>query len=176
MPYDPKHPLLDWYRYSGVRRANKPTDEDGAIWQPDFTDPPYLKFWGELVAAAGKRYDGMPDLDTVDIPSIGYWGEGWSPYMPPFPYQKAAIEIWLDSVKRTPLLMNFDEQQALTYGTEHGAGGLRRKLRKSKPPPTHARFAAGRRATRGRFPVRCRLAGSGFRATWFRHIQPAARP
>lgn len=122
MPYDPKHPLPDWYRNSGARRANKPTDKDGAIWQPDFTDPPYLKFWGELVAAAGERYDGMPDLDTVDIPSIGYWGEGWSPYMPPFPYQKAAIEIWLDSVKRTPLLMNFDEQQALTYGTEHGAG------------------------------------------------------
>ncbi|HEV2424228.1 MAG TPA: DUF4832 domain-containing protein [Terriglobia bacterium] len=122
MPYDPKHPLPEWYRNSGARRANKPTDKDGAIWQPDFTDPLYLKFWGELVAAAGERYDGLPDIDTVDISSIGYWGEGWSPYMPPFPYQKAAIDVWLDAFKRTPLLMNFDEQEALTYGTEHGAG------------------------------------------------------
>ena len=122
MPYDPKHPLPEWYRNSGARRANKPTDKDGGIWQPDFTDPLYLKYWGELVASAGERYDGMPDLDTVDISSIGYWGEGWSPYMPPFPYQKAAIDIWLEAFKRTPLLMNFDEQQALTYGTEHGAG------------------------------------------------------
>jgi hypothetical protein len=122
MPYDPKHPLPEWYRDCGARRANKATDKDGQIWQPDFTDPLYLKYWGELVAAAGQRYDGNPYLDSVDISSVGYWGEGWSPYMPAFSYQKALIDIWLEAFKRTPLLMNFDEQQALTYGTEHGAG------------------------------------------------------
>jgi len=122
MPYDPKHPLPEWYRNSGARRANKPADKDGNIWQPDFTDPLYLKYWSELVAAAGERYDGHPYLDSVDISSVGYWGEGWSPYMPPFPYQQALIDIWLEAFKRTPLLMNFDEQHALTYGTEHGAG------------------------------------------------------
>ncbi len=122
MPYDPRHPLPEWYRNSGARRANRPADKDGNIWQPDFTDPLYLKYWGELAAAAGARYDGHPDLDSVDISSIGYWGEGWSPYMPPFPYQKALIDIWLEAFRRTPLLMNFDEPQALTYGTEHGAG------------------------------------------------------
>ncbi|HET7212198.1 MAG TPA: DUF4832 domain-containing protein, partial [Terriglobia bacterium] len=111
-----------WYRNSGARRANKPTDKDGNIWQPDFSDPLYLKYWGELVAAAGARYDGNPNLEMVDISSVGYWGEGWSNYMPPFKYQKALIDIYLDAFKRTPLLMNFDEQQALTYGTEHGAG------------------------------------------------------
>jgi hypothetical protein len=122
MPYDPKHPLPEWYRNSGARRANKPTDKDGNIWQPDFSDPIYLKYWGELVAAAGERYDGHPDLDTVDISSIGYWGEGWSPYMPAFSVQKTSIDIWVEAFKRTPLLMNFDEQQALTYGTQQGAG------------------------------------------------------
>jgi hypothetical protein len=122
MPYDTKHPLAQWYRDSGARRANKPTDKDGQIWQPDFTDPLYLKYWGELVAAAGQRYDGHPYLDSVDISSVGYWGEGWSSYMPAFSYQKALIDIWLEAFKHTPLLMNFDEQQALTYGTEHGAG------------------------------------------------------
>src|SRR5207248_2722791 len=61
-------------------------------------------------------------LDSVDISSVGYWGEGWSPYMPAFPYQKALIDIWLAAFPRTTLLMNFDEQQALRYGTEHGAG------------------------------------------------------
>jgi len=122
MPYDPKHPLPEWYRNSGARRANKPTDKDGKTWQPDFSDPLYLKYWGELVAAAGKRYDGNPYLDTVDISSIGYWGEGWSPYMPAFRYQKALIDIWLKAFKRTPLLMNFDQQRALTYGTQHGSG------------------------------------------------------
>jgi hypothetical protein len=122
MPYDPKHPLPTWYQNSGARRANKSTDKDGNIWQPDFSDPLFLKYWGELVAAAGERYDGHPALDTVDISSVGYWGEGWSPYMPAFAYQKALIDIWVDAFKRTPLLMNFDEPQALTYGTQQGAG------------------------------------------------------
>ena len=40
--------------FTGARRANKPNDKDGAIWQPDFSDPLYLKYWGELVAEAGS--------------------------------------------------------------------------------------------------------------------------
>jgi len=42
--------------------------------------------------------------------------------MPAFSYQKALIDIWLEAFKRTPLLMNFDEPQALAYGTQQGAG------------------------------------------------------
>jgi uncharacterized protein DUF4832 len=122
MPYSNQDPLPVWYRNSGARRANKPADKDGGIWQPDFSDPLFLKYWGELVTQAGQRYDGNPYLDSVDISSVGYWGEGWSPYMPAFAYQKELIDIWLDTFRRTPLLMNFDEQQALSYGTEHGAG------------------------------------------------------
>ncbi len=122
MPYDQRHPLPEWYQNSGAHRANKPTDPDGKIWQPDFTDPLYLKYWGDLVAAAGARYDGNPYLEMVDVSSIGYWGEGWSPYMPAFQYQKALIDIYLDAFKRTPLLMNFDQARALAYGVKHGTG------------------------------------------------------
>jgi hypothetical protein len=122
MPYTDKHALPDWYRNSGARRANKDSDKDGSIWQPDFSDPLLLKYWGELVAEAGKRYDGNPFLDSVDISSIGYWGEGWSPYMPDFPYQQQLTDIWFAAFHVTPLLMNFDEERALGYGTQHGAG------------------------------------------------------
>jgi len=122
MPYSNKDPLPAWYAPTGARRANKPSDKDGNIWQPDFSDPIYLKLWGELVAEAGRRYDGNPYLDSVDISSLGYWGEGWSPYMPAFQYQKALIDIWFEAFPNTALLMNFDEQQALTYGTGRGAG------------------------------------------------------
>jgi hypothetical protein len=122
MPYSNEGPLPEWFRKSGAKRANKETDKDGKIWQPDFSDPLYFKYWSELVAEAGLRYDGNPYLDSVDISSVGYWGEGWSPYMPAFSFQKALIDIWLDAFKRTPLLMNFDEPEALAYGTQHGAG------------------------------------------------------
>ena len=122
MPYSNQDPLPEWFQNSGAKRANKDSDKDGKIWQPDFSDPLYLKYWGELVAEAGKRYDGNPYLDTVDISSVGYWGEGWSPYMPAFSYQKELIDIWLEAFKQTRLLMNFDEPQALAYGTQKGAG------------------------------------------------------
>jgi hypothetical protein len=122
MPYDPDHPLPEWYRNSGARRANKPADKDGKIWQPDFSDPLYLKYWSRVVQAAGTRYDGHPFLESVDISSVGYWGEGWSNYMPAFTNQQALIDIYFDAFKQTPLLMNFDEPQALSYGTQKGAG------------------------------------------------------
>jgi hypothetical protein len=122
MPYSDRDSLPDWYRNSGARRANKPADKDGNIWQPDFSDPLYLKNWGELVAQAGKRYDGNPNFESVDISSVGYWGEGWSNYMPAFSAQQPLIDIWLKSFAKTTLLMNFDEPQALAYGTQHGAG------------------------------------------------------
>ena len=57
MPYDERHPLPAWYQTSGARRANKPGDKDGAIWSPDSSDPLYIKSWGDVVAAAGLRYD-----------------------------------------------------------------------------------------------------------------------
>jgi len=122
MPYSDQDPLPEWFLRSGAKRANKDSDKDGKIWQPDFSDPLYLKYWGELVAEAGKRYDGNPLLDSVDISSAGYWGEGWSPYMPAFSFQKALIDIWLEAFKHTRLLMNFDEPEALAYGTRQGAG------------------------------------------------------
>ena len=122
MPYSNIDPLPEWYRNSGARRANSPNDKDGTIWQPDFSDPLFLKFWGELVQAAGLRYDGNPILDSVDISSVGYWGEGWSDYMPGFQFQKPLIDIWLKAFTHTTLLMNFDEPEALAYGTQHGAG------------------------------------------------------
>ncbi len=122
MPYDPSHPLPDWYRNSGARRANKDGDKDGKIWQPDFGDSLYHKFWGELVSTAGARYDGHPCLDSVDISSVGYWGEGWSPYMPDFEVQKKLIDLYFEAFTRTPLLMNFDQEQALSYAVRRGAG------------------------------------------------------
>jgi Domain of unknown function (DUF4832) len=122
MPYDQSHPLPEWYRNSGARRANKPEDEDGKIWSPDADDSKYLRDWGAFVAAAGKRYNGHPDVNAVDISTVGYWGEGWGPYLPEWSVQQAAIDQYFTAFDRSRLLMNFDEPRALAYATEHGAG------------------------------------------------------
>ena len=120
MPYDQGHPLPEWYRSSGARRIR--ADADPKIWHPDADDPVYARQWGALVAAAGARYDGHPFLDSVDISTVGYWGEGWGPYLPSWEVQKLLIDQYFDAFHRTPLLMNFDEPKALRYGTHRGAG------------------------------------------------------
>lgn len=122
MPYDQSHPLPEWYRNSGARRANQPGDPDGSIWSPDADDPLYLKTWSAFILAAGTRYDGHPALNSVDISTVGYWGEGWGPYLPSWATQKALIDVYFEAFTRTPLLMNFDEPRALAYGAQRGAG------------------------------------------------------
>jgi hypothetical protein len=82
----------------------------------------YSKLWSALVLEAGRRYDGHPYLDTVDISTVGYWGEGWGPYLPDWSVQKALIDVHFKAFTRTPLLMNFDEPDALVYGCGRGAG------------------------------------------------------
>lgn len=122
MPYDPKSPMPAWYIASSARRANKTGDADGAIWSPDSDDPLYIASWSKLVRLLGKRYDGHPDLDTVDISTFGYWGEGWGPYPPSEETQTALIDVHFSSFQKTKLLMNFDVQEMLIYGTQRGAG------------------------------------------------------
>jgi hypothetical protein len=114
--------MPDWYVKSGAKRANAATDKDGAIWSPDADDPVYAKHWSALIAEAGKRYDGHPDLNHVDVSTVGYWGEGWGPYLPAWPIQQQLIDLYFTAFPRTPLLMNFDALPALQYGVKRGAG------------------------------------------------------
>ena len=122
MPYDQSHALPEWYQKSGARRANKPGDSDGKIWSPDADDPSYAKRWGEFIAATGKRYNGHPGVNAVDISTVGYWGEGWGPYLPEWSVQQRLLDQYFDAFDRTRLLTNFDEPRALAYGTGRGAG------------------------------------------------------
>ena len=121
-PYDDKSPMPEWYQKSGARRANKPDSKDGKIWSPDSGDPFYIQNWGAIVAEAGRRYDGHPYLDSVDISTFGYWGEGWGPYPPDAQSQKQLTDQYFDAFKRTPLLINFDVLETMLYATERGTG------------------------------------------------------
>jgi len=47
----------------------------GRSFWPDYRDPVFQKEHARLLAALGKRYDGHPAVDHVDIGSVGCWGE-----------------------------------------------------------------------------------------------------
>ncbi len=122
MPYDQRDPLPEWFRKSGARRANRDTDQDGKVWSPDSDDPLYVKHWSALIREFGRKYDGHPLIDTIDISTVGYWGEGWGPHLPSRSVQTELIDLYFEVFRRTRLLMNFDEPTALAYGTKRGAG------------------------------------------------------
>jgi hypothetical protein len=122
MPYDRKHALPAWLPAMGARRGPVDPDDDPAMFPPDYADPVYSARWGELISALAKRYDGHPQIDTVDMASIGYWGEGGGPHPPSFPVRQGFLDAWLDAFKDTPLLVNFDEAKGMAYAIGRGAG------------------------------------------------------
>jgi hypothetical protein len=64
----------EWYWKTGAR-----IDEPFKKWRgyktPDHNDPRYFQHWGEFIKAMGKRFDGNPTLETVDLAYGGDWGE-----------------------------------------------------------------------------------------------------
>ncbi len=48
----------------------------GALWDPDYLDPVFLKKLEAFLTAMARRYDGNPNVAFLDVGSFGMWGEG----------------------------------------------------------------------------------------------------
>jgi len=119
------HEVPEWFKKTGARGGRKDITRGRKItyWLPDYSDPLYIKYWTRLNAELAARYDGHPDLESVDCASIGPWGE-WStkPVNPPMWAKKALIDCYTDNFRKTPLLMQFDDADSMRYGVERGTG------------------------------------------------------
>ncbi len=61
-----------WYRdYVGSKR-----EFDHEKWVVNPEDPGYSLYFGNMIRALGARYDGHPDLESVDVSIVGWAGEG----------------------------------------------------------------------------------------------------
>ncbi len=95
-------------------------------WAPDMDDPRFQGPHLRLIKALGERYDGHPDLDLVDIGSVGLWGE-WhmsstGVEMPTWETRQAIIDAWCDAFPRTPKVMLIGDAQGMTYAASRGCG------------------------------------------------------
>ncbi len=88
-----------WYRQM-VGKEDKNRSEK---WRVDPEDPRYLQYFGGLIKALGQRYDGHPDLESVDISIIGYWGEGDGTHLLSDKTRIELINCYLDNFKKTHL-------------------------------------------------------------------------
>lgn len=50
--------------------------EKGQYWEPEYADPIFLAKLERFLEAMAARYDGNPNVDFIDIGSLGVWGEG----------------------------------------------------------------------------------------------------
>lgn len=91
----------DWYR----KMVGPDTlAGSGKHWRVDPEDPRYVQYFGGMIKAMGERYDGHPDLETVDISFIGYWGEGSGTHLLRTETRKALVHAYLDYFKKTHLI------------------------------------------------------------------------
>lgn len=122
----PYHPA--WLPEVGGRELTvdygAPTNE---VTIPDFDDKVVLERHLDLIHRLGERYDGHPDLDHVDIGSIGWWGE-WHlsrctrAKLPAAAHRKQVVDAYLAAFRQTPLVMLINGESATAYSTRHGTG------------------------------------------------------
>ncbi len=98
---------------------------------PDYNNPSFLMYHEKLIKAFGDRYAGSPDIDHVDIGSVGCWGE-WNmaccqgveaqckQYFPVEENQIKITDWYLKYFPDTPLVMLKGGQ--LKYAVARGAG------------------------------------------------------
>ncbi len=97
-----------------------------AHWVPDMDDPMFLEAHFRLIKELGMRYDGHPDLDLVDIGSVGLWGEwhmsGTGVDVPSMETRLAIIDAYCRAFRRTPRVMLIGDAEGLKHAISKRCG------------------------------------------------------
>jgi len=109
----------DWYR---AMMGDESAKKMRAKWRTDPEDARYARHFGEMIRAVGLRYDGHPDLESVDMAIVGAWGEGDGSALLTDPVRAALVDAYLDAFRETPLVM------LLTDARTHGYAMARRDV------------------------------------------------
>jgi hypothetical protein len=120
-PYHPK-----WLTSVGGKEITASYGES-SFPIPDMDDPIVLKRHLDFIRRLGEKYDGHPDIDHLDLGSIGWWGE-WhlsgakANKFPKLENRKKVVDAYLAAFRRTPLLMLIGGGECLKYACGRGAG------------------------------------------------------
>ncbi|MCW5979304.1 MAG: DUF4832 domain-containing protein [Bryobacteraceae bacterium] len=113
----------DWYR---AMMGEEPVEKSSvAKWRTDPEHPNYVKYFTAMVRALGARYDGHPDLDSVDLSIVGAWGEGAGAALLTQATREALVNAYIESFKKTPLMMLLTDEKTNKYGISKANVGWR---------------------------------------------------
>lgn len=111
----------DWYWDTGARWLRKGISSAN---EPDCNDPRYIRHFGDFVRAFAKRYDGHPDLESVDFAYAGFWGECGGNTTPATSAKLA--DVYLRSFRETQIVAMLGTS-GCTYAAKR-TNGTRRQI------------------------------------------------
>jgi len=112
----------DWYRaLAGDETGKLPL----AKWRTDPESPLYARHLGTMVRELARRYDGHPDLESIDMAIVGAWGEGAGSERLTEKTRAALLDAYLESFLETPLVMLLTDEKTNQYGISRRPVGWR---------------------------------------------------
>lgn len=115
----------EWYRQmvggNTSWKYNNPVNK----WFVDPEDPRYAQYFGGFIKELGKRYDGNPKLEAVDLSIVGAWGEGAGSFMLSQKTREALINAYTDNFKKTPLIALLTDEKTNRYINDKVNAGWR---------------------------------------------------
>lgn len=104
----------DWYR---AMVGNEPKEKLGhRSWRTDPENPLYAKHFTKMVRAVGVRYDGHPDIESVDTAIVGFWGEGAGSELLSQNTRESLVDAYIEGFPKTPLVMLLTDPATNKYG------------------------------------------------------------
>lgn len=127
MPYgtEDNFDVPGWYRERVGNNKDFHYDNPVNKWLVDPEDPQYVKHYGGMIRELGRRYDGHPDLESVDIRIVGAWGEGGGTEYLTKKTSRALIDAYVESFKKTPIKLLLTDEFSNQYAISQSPVGYR---------------------------------------------------
>ncbi len=120
-----KTDVPDWYREMVGDENNWAEKTPQKKWLVNPENPVYTKYFGRLIEKLGKRYDGHPRLESVDLAIVGAWGEGAGSDLLKQTTREKLVNAYTDNFKKTPLVMLLTDEKTNKYGLSQANVGWR---------------------------------------------------
>jgi len=117
-----KDDVPDWYR----KMVGGPDLWPGReYWRVDPEDPRYSLHFCKLITELAQRYDGHPDLESVDLSIVGVYGEGVDAEFLTQNTREKLVRSFTDNFKKTPLIMLLTDEKTNKFGLSQTNVGWR---------------------------------------------------
>jgi hypothetical protein len=117
----PRDDVPEWYR----QMVGPERQFSHEKWVVDPEDPRYTKYFGAMVRALAERYDGHPDLESIDVSIVGFAGEGGGTELLSEKTMKNLLDPYIEGFKKTPMTVLIHGKNANDYITSKTTIGWR---------------------------------------------------